>query len=63
MKGIDYYPILHGGNIPKKLINFPFCGGTYLKKSTAVICPSHYLKKAVKKKFDIKTIIIQIIFR
>ena len=26
MKGVDYFPILHGGNIPKKLANFLFYG-------------------------------------
>lgn len=42
--GLKYIPILHGGDLPKRIKNSPVTLLKYLKEAHAVVCPSGYLK-------------------
>ncbi len=42
--GLDYYPILHGGNLPERLKSNPFLSKSIFGHSKSNIAPSNYLK-------------------
>lgn len=41
---IPYYPILHGGDLPKRLLKNPKFCGRFLQGSASIVAPSAYLK-------------------
>ena len=41
---IPYYPILHGGDLPRRLLKNPKVCARFFSRSTSVIAPSAYLK-------------------
>ena len=47
---IKYIPILHGGNLPDRLLNSPKMSDQIFKNSYKNIAPSNYLKFAFEKK-------------
>ncbi len=49
LAGIDYYPILHGGNLPERLNSNPHLSKSIFAYSKTNIAPSHYLKSAFDK--------------
>jgi len=51
-KNIDYLPILHGGNIPKKINQLKPLYWLYFYFAKKIIVPSGYLKEAVEKKLN-----------
>ncbi len=48
--GIQYVPILHGGNLPERLEKNPYCSNLIFRHSYRNISPSSYLKQAFEKK-------------
>ena len=44
-----YIPILHGGNLPQRLVNSPKLSQKLFKNAITNIAPSHYLLNAFKK--------------
>lgn len=46
---VKYIPILHGGNLPKRLFNDPYLSKLIFKNSYKNIAPSNYLKSAFEK--------------
>jgi glycosyltransferase involved in cell wall biosynthesis len=47
---IPYLPILHGGNLPQRLVNSPKLSQKLFKGAKTNITPSHYLLNAFKEK-------------
>lgn len=46
---LNYIPILHGGNLPNRLVNSPTMSKMLFKHSYRNVAPSNYLKAAFKK--------------
>ncbi len=46
LAGLDYYPILHGGNLPERLKSNPYLSKSIFAHSKTNIAPSNYLKSA-----------------
>ncbi|MDP3352256.1 MAG: glycosyltransferase family 4 protein [Flavobacteriaceae bacterium] len=47
---IPYIPILHGGNLPKRLKNDAYLSSLIFKNAKTLVAPSHYLKYEFEKK-------------
>ena len=43
---ITYIPVLHGGNLPSRLVNSPSASGALFKNSAVNVAPSGYLQRA-----------------
>ncbi|MBO3699072.1 glycosyltransferase family 4 protein [Roseivirga sp. E12] len=46
---LKYIPVLHGGELPKRLNKSPKLITKYLREAFKVVCPSDYLKTEMKK--------------
>lgn len=47
--GLKYIPILHGGNLPDRIVTSPYWLRLLLSKAAHVVCPSGYLLEHMKE--------------
>jgi glycosyltransferase involved in cell wall biosynthesis len=59
IKGLDYYLILHGGDLPNRFARWPRVSNWLLKGASAVVTPSEYLQVATQQAFGLQTQVIR----
>lgn len=58
LKGLEYIPILHGGDFPKRMDQNTFLCKIFLTNALNVVSPSGYLKKEVEKRVNTEITIV-----